>query len=87
MFHNWFAPEGGHPTWEENLIEKISKCKVLFLSHTRKLNQQKQHNVVSKSTENIYPSNRYDFFPRMFIIDQSRSALLLKYCAELPSLF
>ena len=27
---HYLAPEGEHPTWEENLTEKISKCKVFF---------------------------------------------------------
>ena len=43
MFYHLLAPEGGHPTWEEKLIEKMSKCKVLFSKpRQKKLNQQKQ---------------------------------------------
>ena len=30
MFYHFLAPEGGHPTWEENSTEKIAECKVLF---------------------------------------------------------
>ena len=63
MFYHFLALEGGHPTLEENLIEKNPNCKVLFPSHTRKPNQQKQRDVVSKSAANIYPSNKCDSFP------------------------
>ena len=34
-----------------------------FLSHTCKLNKQKQGDVVLKHAANICPSRRYDFFP------------------------
>ena len=34
-----------------------------FLSHIRKLNQQKQRDFVPKSTAKIYPSNKYNIFP------------------------
>ena len=58
-----------------------------FLSHTSKLNQQKQRDVVPKCTAKIDPSNKYNLFPS-FIIDQSYNTLQLKkYCAELPSTF
>ena len=31
MFYNFLAPDGGHPTREENSTEKkIPECKVLF---------------------------------------------------------
>ena len=53
MFYHFLAPEGWHPTLEENVIEKkLPKCKVLFLSHTSKLNQQKQWDAVSESAAN-----------------------------------
>ena len=42
MFHHFLPPEGGHPTWDENSIEKIPERKVLFLNHTGKLDQQKK---------------------------------------------
>ena len=42
----FLAPEGGHPIWEENFIEKkYQKCKVLFLSHTSKHYKAQQINV------------------------------------------
>ena len=63
VFYHFLAPEGGHPTLEENFIEKIPNCKVPFLSHTSIPNEQKQRYDVSKSAANIYPSNKYDFFP------------------------
>ena len=46
MFYHFLAPEGGHPTWEENSIEKYLNARSFFLSHTSKLNQQKQWDVV-----------------------------------------
>ena len=39
-----------------------------FLSHTSKPNQQKQRDVVSKCTVNIYLSNKYDFFPIILLL-------------------
>ena len=30
MFYHFLATEGGHPTLEENYIEKKTECKVLF---------------------------------------------------------
>ena len=30
MFHHFLAPEGGHPTWEENFFEKNIKIQGLF---------------------------------------------------------
>ena len=62
MFCHIFAPESGHPASKDNFVEN-KKCKVLFLSHTCKLNRQKQRDVVSRSAADIYPSNKYDFFP------------------------
>ena len=50
--YHFLAPGDGHPTWEEHFIKK-SKCKVFFLSHTCKLNQQTHWGVVSKSAANI----------------------------------
>ena len=65
MFYHFLAPEGGHPTWEENFIEKkkYQNAMSFFLCHTSKINQRQQWYVVSKSAANIYPSNKYDFFP------------------------
>ena len=77
MFYHFLAPEGGHPTLEENSTEKKQNARSFFLSHTSKLNQQKQWDVVSKSTAKIYPSNKYNIFPS-FIIDQSWNTLQLK---------
>ena len=56
MFYHFLAPEGGHPTWEENFIEKNIKIQgPFYLIHTSKLNQQKQWDVVFflKSAANI----------------------------------
>ena len=50
---------------------------MFFLSHTSKLIQQKQWDVVSKSTAQIYLSNKWNIFPS-FIIDQSWNTLQLK---------
>ena len=69
MVYHFLAPEGGHPTREKNLIEKIPECKVLFfLIHTSKANQQNQRDVVSKSVANIYRSYKYDFFPVILLL-------------------
>ena len=84
MFYHFLAPEDGHHTCEENSTEKkIQNARSFFLSHTSKVNQQKQWDVVSKSTAKIYPSNKYNIFPS-FIIDQSWNTLQLK---ELPTSF
>ena len=78
MFYYFLAPEGGHPTLEENSTEKkYLNARSFFLSHTSKRNQQKQWDVVSKITAKIYPSNKYNIFPS-FIIDQSWNTLQLK---------
>ena len=61
MFYQFIASEGGHPTWEENFFEKISKYKVLLLVTP----------VNFKSVANIYLYIKYDFLSRIFIIDQS----------------
>ena len=57
--------------------KKYQNARSFFLSHTSKLNQQKQWEVVSKNTAKIYPSNKYNIFPS-FIIDQSWNTLQLK---------
>ena len=57
--------------------KKYQNARSFFLSHTTKLNQQKQWNVVPKSTAKIDPSNKYNIFPS-FIIDQSWNTLQLK---------
>ena len=44
-----------------------------FLSNTSKLNQQKQLNVVSKKGTNIYPSNKYDFFPVILLLTNHKT--------------
>ena len=44
-------------------LEEKSRCKVLFLSHACKLNQQKQRDNVSKIAAKIFLSNKYDLFP------------------------
>ena len=75
MFYHFLAPEGGHLTWEEIFIEnKYQNARSFFLGHTRKLNQQKQWDVVLKSKAKIYPSNKYNIFPS-FNIDQSWNTL------------
>ena len=53
---------------------KTTKMQGPFLSHTSKLNQQKQWDVVSKSAANIYRLINMISSP-YFIIDQSRSTL------------
>ena len=57
--------------------KKYQNARFFFLSHTTKLNQQKQWDVVPKSTAKIDPSNKYNIFPS-FIIDQSWNSLQLK---------
>ena len=58
MFYHFLAPEGGHPTWEENFIEKNTPLQGIFcLSHTSITYQQKQRDVVSENAANIYQSN------------------------------
>ena len=78
MFYHFLAPEGGHPTWEENSTEKkYQNARSFFLSHISKLNQQKQWDVVSKSTTKIYQSNKYNIFPS-FIITNHETPYSLK---------
>ena len=67
MFYHFLAPEGRHPTWEEHFIENISKCRVLFLSYTCKLNQQKQWYVVSK-VQQIYTRLIYMMFTECLLL-------------------
>ena len=50
MFYHFLAPEGGHPAWEDNSIEKKYQN---ALSHTGKLNQQKEWDFNSNSTAKI----------------------------------
>ena len=57
--------------------KKYQNARSFFLSHTTKLNQQKQWDVVPKSTAKIDLSNKYNIFPS-FIIDQSWNTLQLK---------
>ena len=57
--------------------KKYQNARSFFLSHTSKLYQQKQWDVVPKSTAKIDPSNKYNIFPS-FIIDQSWSTFQLK---------
>ena len=75
-FYHFLAPEGGHPTWGGggHFIGKNQNERSFFLS---------LFNKVSIATH-IFPSNKYDSFPLMFIIDQSRNNLQLKYSTELP---
>ena len=68
----WAPYKRGNFHWK-----KYQNARSFFLSHTSKLNQQKQWEVVSKSTAKIYPSNKYNIFPS-FIIDQSWNTLQLK---------
>ena len=80
MVYHFLAPEGGHPTWEENFIEKIPKC------HTSKLNQEKQRYVVSKSATNIHQSSKYKYFPIILLLNNNEK-LFNFCCAELPPTF
>ena len=57
--------------------KKYQNARSFFLSHITNLNQQKQWDVVPKSTAKIDPSNKYNIFPS-FIIDQSWNTLQLK---------
>ena len=68
MFYHLLAPEGGHPTWEENFIEKYQSARSFFLSHTSKLVQQKQLYAVSKCAANIYPPSKYECFPLILLL-------------------
>ena len=65
-----FGPEGGHPTWEENFIEKYQNLRSFFLSHTSKHKKQKQWFVVPKSAANIYmyPSSKYEYFAVILLL-------------------
>ena len=68
MYYHVLAPEDGSPTGEEHFIEKkITRCKVIFSSHTCKLNPQMQRGIVSKGATTIFPSNKYDFVFLMFL--------------------
>ena len=29
MVYHFLAPKGGHPTWEEHFIDKLSRCKII----------------------------------------------------------
>ena len=57
--------------------KKYQNARSFFLSHASELNQQKQWDVVSKSTAKIDPSNKYNIFPS-FIIDQSWNTIQIK---------
>ena len=48
-----------------------------FLSHTGNLNQQKQRDVVSKSSAHIYPSNKYDFFPVNLLLTNHKALYIV----------
>ena len=54
------------PDPETNLHAKVIRMPIL--SHSSKLNQQKQWDIVSKRAANIYPSNKYDFFPIILLL-------------------
>ena len=59
------------------LLNKKQNARSFYLCHTSKLYQQKQWDVVSKSTAKIYPSNKYNIFPS-FNINQSWNTFQLK---------
>ena len=60
LFGNWRC----EPYMRGTFIEKKNQnARSFILSHTCKLNQQKQWDVVSQAVANMYPSNSYDFFP------------------------
>ena len=44
-------------------MKKYQNAGSFFLSHTSRLNQQKQRDAVLKSAAKIYPSNKYNLFP------------------------
>ena len=90
MFHQFLAPEGGYPTWEEKLIEKKQQktARSFFLSHTGKLNHAiKAARRYFKKCSKYMSIWKIWFLSRNFIIDQSWSTLQLEYCAELPPNF
>ena len=61
MFYHFLVSEIGHPTREENFIEKkYQNARSFSFNYTSKLNQQKQRYAVSKSAANIYLSSKYD---------------------------
>ena len=81
MFDHFLAPEGGHPTWEENSIEKKN---TRMHSHPSILTQHQQKDVVSK-VQQRYIREINKMYSHNFIIDQSRNTLQLNYCAEPPT--
>ena len=57
--------------------KKYQNARSFFLSHITKLNQQKQWDVVPKSTAKIDPSNKYNIFPS-FIMTNHETPYNLK---------
>ena len=49
-------------------LKKLSKCKVHFLNHTSKIINKRSEILFKKSATNIYPSNKYDFFPIILLL-------------------
>ena len=62
-----------------NFIEKNTKLlgDFFFLSHTSKPNQQRQRDAVPKSAANIYPSNKYDFFPVILLLTNHEALFII----------
>ena len=88
MFYHFLPPEGAHPTWEENFIEQNTKLQgPFFLSHTSKLNQQKQWDVVSKIAANIYPTDKYDIFPIILLLTNHETLYNLNIVLSLHAPF
>ena len=53
-----------------------------FLSHNSKMNQQKQCDVISNITANIYLSNKYEFFPICLLLTNHETLYSLKILTE-----
>ena len=67
LFYHLLAPEGGHPTWEENFIEKKTQnARFFFLSHTSNLINKSSHMLFQKVQQNIYQPSKYEYFPKFY---------------------
>ena len=53
---------------KRKIPSKYQNATSYFLSHTSKLDQQKQLDVVLKITAKIYPSNKYNIFPVILLL-------------------
>ena len=87
MFYHFLAPEGGHPTREDNSTEKNTRMQVPFFLATPLNLINKSNEVLFQKVQQRYTRLINTICLRSFIIDQSRNTLQLKkYCAELTLL-